>query len=442
MPRVAGLRLAAFGWLGPAVLGLAACGASTQAEAPAAPAGERPALRVTTAVAAGRTVQRSVETVGSFQAWDEGLAKTQVSGTIVRLHADLGDSVRPGQPLAELDRREADLAVAQLQADLLAAGESLLRARAAAEAGRANLRRVQDSLPALRAEVERMRAEAAWRKLELARSLELRAKDLIATREVDQARTQSDVAGAGVRMAETALGQHGDQVRAAEAQLQAELNAIRVAEAQVQQRQAALDLGKKRLADLVVPAPLAGKVARRHASSGEFVKDGTILFTVVATDPLKYTGTVPERTAPEVQVGQPVRLEVEAFPGRVFTGQVTRVAPVVDVQTRTLALEARVPNGEGALRPGFFGRGAVWTRRQPGVAFVPAEAVSAFVGITKVFVVADGHARERAVRVGPSTGGQVEVLEGVRPGEVVATSGLGQLYDGAPVTVAAPAPAR
>lgn len=422
-------------------LTLGACGQSSQAGPEGRRTGtapERPPVRITAAAAEARAVQRQVETVGSLLAWEEAVAKSQATGTIVRLRADLGDVVRAGQVLAELDRREADLSLDQLQADLRATRENLARATAAAEASRANLQRVRESRRALAADVERARAEREWKRLEFERNRELRAKDLIATRDVDNARTQFEVAEAQLQMVETTLAQHADQVRAAEAQLQADLGAVKAAEAQVQQREAALDLGRKRLGDTTVLAPISGVIARRHVSPGEFVKDNTILFTLVATDPLKYTGTVPERFAPDVRNGQEVRLQVEAFPGRTFPGQVTRIAPIVEVQTRTLALEARVPNAQGLLRPGFFGRGVVLTRRQANVPFVPAEAVAYFVGITKVFVIVDGRAQERQVKTGTSQDGWVEILDGIRPGDAVATSGLAQLYDGAPVAVSPP----
>src|SRR5262245_10639519 len=424
---------------------LLALPAGAQPRAPASPKGgpapaEPAAARVTTARVEGRAVQRSVDTVGSLLAWEEAIARSQLSGTIARLRADLGDAVREGQPLADLDRREADLTIDQLAADLAAARENLARARAAVDASRANLERVRDSRRSLAADVERARADAEWKQRELERNQELRSKELIAARDVDQARAQSQAADALVQMAETALGQHGDQLRSAEAQLEADRGAVKAAEAQVRQREAAVELGKKRLTDTVVPAPLTGVVAKRHVSVGEFVKDNTPLFTVVATDPLKYTGTVAERAAPAIRAGQDVRLTVDAFPGRTFPGQVARVAPVVDVPTRTLALEARVPNGQGLLRPGFFGRGAVLVRRDARVPFIPAEALVYVVGISKVFVVADGRAQERLVRAGPRSAGWIEIVEGVKPGEVVATSGLAQLYDGAPVTLA-PAPA-
>jgi multidrug efflux pump subunit AcrA (membrane-fusion protein) len=429
-----------------ALLGLClALGAAAQPRAPgpakggAAPAEPAP-LRVTTALVEGRTVQRSVDTVGSLLAWEEAVARSQLSGTVVRLHADLGDPVREGQPLADLDRREADLAVDQLAADLAGARENLVRARADADANRADLERVRESRRALAADLERARADAEWKRRELERNQELQAKELIAARDVDQARAQFQAAAGLVQMAETALGQHADQLRAAQAQLEADLGAVKAAEAVVRQREAAVELGKKRLGDTVIPAPLTGVIAKRHVSVGEFLKDNTPLFTVVATDPLKYTGTVPERAAPEIHAGQNVRLAVDAFGARTFPGQVTRVAPVVDVPTRTLTLEARVPNGQNLLKPGFFARGAVLTRRDTRVPFVPAEAVVYVVGISKVFVVAGGRAQERLVRAGPRQAGWVEILEGVKPGETVATTGLAQLYDGAPIAPVAPPP--
>ncbi|MBI4591607.1 MAG: efflux RND transporter periplasmic adaptor subunit [Candidatus Rokubacteria bacterium] len=391
-------------------------------------------LAVTVARVETRSVQRSVETVGSLLAWEEVQVKSELAGTLARVLADLGDRVTSGTVLAEFDKREAQFATEQAEAELLAAREALARARANVEASRANLTRVQEQQATLQAEVARARAQIEWAALELERGRQLLAKELISTRDVDNARTQHQVALAQLRMAETALSQHPDQVRIAQAQLESDVAALKLAEANVKQREAVLGLARKRMADTTVRAPLAGQVARRHVSAGEYVKD-TPLFTLVVADPLKYTGSVPERYAPAVRIGQALQLTVEAYPGQTFSGQVTRVAPAVDVPTRSLALEARVPNLEARLRPGFFAKGAVLTRKDEAVTFVPAEAVTYFVGINKVFVVTDGKALERLVRPGTRQGGWIEILEGVKAGEAVATTNLSQLFNGAPVTV-------
>jgi RND family efflux transporter MFP subunit len=147
-------------------------------------------------------------------------------------------------------------------------------------------------------------------------------------------------------------------------------------------------------------------------------------------------GTVPERHAPALTVGQTVRLTVEAYPGREFTGTVLRLAPAVDVQTRTLVLEARVPNESGALRPGFFAKGSVRTQSAASAVFVPADAITYVAGLSKVFVVSGGTVEERLVRTGDRQGNWVEVAEGVKAGEPVATSNLPALFNGAPITIA------
>lgn len=358
---------------------LQACGQSQAQDPKKKEPAELKPLPVTVAKVETRPVQRSVETVGSLLAWEESQVKAEVSGTLDRLFVDLGDRVKAGQILATLEAREFSLQVEQAEASLRMARETQARTRAEQDEAKANGERAE----------------------------ELYRRELISAQERDRWRTQYRVT--------QALAQSSA--------------------ADIQRMEAALGVARKKLRDATIRAPIAGAVAKRHVNVGEFVKDGAALFTLVVSDPLKYTGTVPERYAPELRVGQTLQLTVEAYPGQSFAGQVTRVAPAVDVQTRGLSLEARVPNPEGRLRPGFFAKGAVLTRRDDAVAFVPAEAVTYFVGITKVFVVVDSKAQERLVKPGTRQGGLVEILDGVKPGEVVATTNLAQLFNGAPVTV-------
>lgn len=358
---------------------LQACGQSQAQDPKKKEPAELKPLPVTVAKVETRPVQRSVETVGSLLAWEESQVKAEVSGTLDRLFVDLGDRVKAGQILATLEAREFSLQVEQAEASLRMARETQARTRAEQDEAKANAERAE----------------------------ELYRRELISAQERDRWRTQYRVT--------QALAQSSA--------------------ADIQRLEAALGVARKKLRDATIRAPIAGAVAKRHVNVGEFVKDGAALFTLVVSDPLKYTGTVPERYAPELRVGQTLQLTVEAYPGQSFAGQVTRVAPAVDVQTRGLSLEARVPNPEGRLRPGFFAKGAVLTRKDDAVAFVPAEAVTYFVGITKVFVVVDSKAQERLVKPGTRQGGLVEILDGVKPGEVVATTNLAQLFNGAPVTV-------
>ncbi len=421
-------------------LALAGCGGGGSSAVPSQGAsGAAPqTLAVTVAPVEERTVQRTVETTGSLLASEEVVLNTSVSGTVVRLRADLGDLVQAGQVVAELDTREFALAVDQAEAALRKARNGLLRAQAQAEASRASLQQARESRKSWEAKLNGARAALEEARLNLERTQTLLADRLIAQREFDAARTRFESALAQYQTAEVELQQHPDRVRVAEAQLESDLSAGQVAEAEIGQQEAALGIARKKLADATLRAPIRGAIARRHVNPGEFLKDNTPVFTIVRSDPLKYTGTVPERAALDLRPGQTVRLEVDPAPGRTFEGRVIRVSPAVDVTNRTVALEAEIPNPQGRLKPGLFARGVVEIRKDSGVAFVPEAAVSSFVGITKVFVVSDGKAHERRVKVGGRQDGAVETLEGVRPGEQVATSALAQLYDGAPVSVAAP----
>jgi len=421
---------------------LLAGGATAQPRSPSpskiGPAPAEPApLRITTARVPGRVVERSVDTVGRLAAWEEVVVRAPFAGSVIHLGADLGDSIRAGQPLANLERHEADLAIVPLTTDLTDARDALARARAAGDASRANLARERESRRTLAAEVERARGEAEARRRELERAQALRAQDLIATRDVEDARRRWEAADALVRSAEAGLGQQGDQLQAAEAQRQADLDALTAGEALVRQREAAVALERTRLGGTVIASPLTGLVATRHVAAGDLVTDGAPLFTVVAIDPLKYLGTAPARTAVEIRPGQELRLTTDAVVGRVFSAEVTRVASEVDLSTHTLALEARLLNGEALLRPGLGARGRVLLRRDTRVPFVPAAALVQVAGAHTVFVVTEGRVEARGVTTGRRDAGWVEILNGVRPGETVATSGLAQLSDGARVMPAA-----
>jgi membrane fusion protein (multidrug efflux system) len=184
-----------------------------------------------------------------------------------------------------------------------------------------------------------------------------------------------------------------------------------------------------------IRAPFAGSISARLASVGDYVRPGVVAFRLVQDDPLKFRGDVPERNVPELEVGQTLRITVDAYAGETFVGRVARVAAASDPTARSLAFEGEVPNADHRLRPGFFGRGEIVIRHDERGLAVPRAAVSVFAGITKVFTIEEGVAHERQVTVGTDLGdGWVEVT-GVPRGAEVATSGLARLADGSPVSI-------
>ena len=155
-----------------------------------------------------------------------------------------------------------------------------------------------------------------------------------------------------------------------------------------------------------VAAPLGERsfaVTARRVSPGEYLEEGKPLFGLVASDPLKLKAAVPERFTAVLKVGQQADVRVAAHGDRVFAGKISRINPSVDPSNRTFGIEVLVPNGAGELRPGSFGRADVLIGIEEAVT-VPLDAIVSFAGITKIFTVRDGAARELRVVPGQRSG--------------------------------------
>lgn len=152
---------------------------------------------------------------------------------------------------------------------------------------------------------------------------------------------------------------------------------------------------------------------------------------------LKLRAAVPEKHAPDVRVGQPVEVRVDAYPDRVFSGIVARVAPTVDTLNRTFQVEIELPNRHptARLKAGGFAKAEILMRTESGVVTVPPGAVVAFAGVTKVFLADGDRAKAVEVRLGPREKDWVEVIGPVPAAARVITSGFAQLVDGSPIRV-------
>jgi RND family efflux transporter MFP subunit len=184
------------------------------------------------------------------------------------------------------------------------------------------------------------------------------------------------------------------------------------------QRRSELDLARQQLKDTVLRAPFAGAVRERHVSPGEYLTAGQQVVTLVRVDPLRLKVAVPEREGAEVRIGQPVSLTVEGDE-RKYAGRVARVSPAIEEGSRTLMVEADVPNRDGALRPGAFATAEIVTTSGERSVLVPRSAIVTFAGIEKVILVRDGRSVERRVRTGRRHEDQVEILEGIAAGDPV-----------------------
>jgi membrane fusion protein, multidrug efflux system len=180
-------------------------------------------------------------------------------------------------------------------------------------------------------------------------------------------------------------------------------------------------------------------VSQRAVSEGSFVRTGTEVCKLVIDRVLKLRVLVPERYSNDIQRGQQVQVSTAAHP-QPFAGVVARINPTVDPANRTFQVEIEVPNPEGKLKPGSFAKAAILTRRDSEVATVPLEALTSFAGITKIFLVKDGHAQEVRVTLGVQNTEWVEIVQPVLPRDArVVLSGQSALADGTPLAVRRPA---
>ena len=156
-------------------------------------------------------------------------------------------------------------------------------------------------------------------------------------------------------------------------------------------------MAEKKLNDTDIRVSVAGQVAERLVQQGEFIRENTPVVSIVQMNPLKVKTAIQERYAGLVRAGLPVEFSVESAPGQKFIGKVANVSPSVDQATRTFSVEVLVDNSDRRLKPGFFAKGVIFTHRDENVMAVPEDAVSTLAGVSNVYVIENGEARQQTV---------------------------------------------
>jgi cobalt-zinc-cadmium efflux system membrane fusion protein len=287
-----------------------------------------------------------------------------VAGRISRLAAGVGDHVKSGQVIAEIESSE----VGQARADLVSA-------KARYVAAEANLRREND----------------------------LAEKKISSTRERELAHAQWVTEQAGVRAATMRL------------------RAIGLSPSDIE------GLEKKDLGGRVpIRAPISGTVIERKVTLGQAVERATDAFKIADTSHVWVTLDLYEKDLFRVRVDQEVEMRTDARPGEVFVGRVAFIVPVIDTATRTAKVRLEFPNPKGALQSGQLVTARVLAdqkRDTPEVLAVPRSAVEQVEGKTVVFVQHGESFQRRNVLTGSSGGDRVEIRKGLSPGELVAVEG-------------------
>lgn len=379
--------------------GLIGCSGKSEAKGDGAGSATVP---VKTFTVQEETVKRRVQATGSLFALEESTISAEVEGRVEKVLSDIGDYVRAGQELVAISKVEL-----QLELDRQRAAVQQARARLGLNPG--------DPLPKSAdqvAFVRRATADLFDAEQKNQRAEELFRNQLISKQQLDEAATRFN----GARAAHEEAVQQVEQLKA-----------------QLQSSEAARNLASKKLEDASIRAPFPGSIKERRVSPGEFLRVQSPVMVIVRTDHLRARLAVPEKWAGILKNGSQVEITVEAYPNEIFRGRLERINPAVAQETRTFEVEAILANGDGRLKPGFFVQAGLASEHQEKITILPEEAFNYRYGVYKVFLVNGTKVQEREVKTGAQMGGRIEILGGLKPGDVVAVATQGELRDGATI---------
>jgi RND family efflux transporter MFP subunit len=338
-------------------------------------------MTVETATAARGSVAQQLVVVGNLIGDASVSVVPRATGRLEAIYVRLGDPVSRGQRIAKIEDFELQEQVKQQEAAL--------------EVSRATIRQREADLQLAETSAERSR--------------NLYARQLLPKQTLDDT----------------------------EARYQAAVAQLDLARAQNTQSVARLDELRINLANTVVVSPVNGFVARRGVDPGASVGQNAPIVDVVDIGRVRLVANIVEKDLHQIQTGDMTRVEVDAFPGEVFSGRIARLAPVLDPATRTAPIEVEIPNPGFRLKPGMYARVTVTTDERKDALVVPTNAVVDYTGRRGVFVASgDSTVSFRPVRVGIEESEHIEILDGVAEGDRVVTTGAAALRDGDRVLLA------
>ncbi len=334
---------------------------------------------------------------GTLYADEDSAIGARVAGRVAKVHVDLGDSVKAGDPLVSLETEEFELLVSQVEAQLNQA-----RSAVGLTGGEANDSLDPENSPPVRQE------RAIWdeAKASLERATNLKKQGAISQGEFDI------VASAQ---------------RVAEARYAAALNAVREKIAMIAVKRVELALAQQRLADAIIRAPFDGRVLNRRIAPGVYISAGDAVATLVRTNPIWFRGSLPERYASRLQTGLEIQIRITAS-DQPLIAEVTRISPSLDMASRSLSFEVKIDNPQQQIRAGVFASAEVVLDPEAKSLAIPESAVMAFAGSEKVWKLVDGIAQQLEISSGVRRDGLIEVVEGLAVGdEILMDASIGRV---------------
>lgn len=269
----------------------------------------------------------------------------------------------------------------------------------------------------------------------------VKKNDLLIQLDTSTEEAQLQAAEADAQLAKANL-QRARELRSSNTNSPAELDA---ADAQAKKAQAQVENLRALIAKKTIRAPFAGRLGLRLVNLGQIIKEGEPITTLETLDPIYANFSLPQQNVPDATPGSVVRVTTDAAEGKTFEGKITAANPDVDQVTRSIRVQATLQNPEEKLRPGMFASVQLVLPTSTTVLAIPVTAVMNAPYGDSVFIVDQKKddktgqtqqvLRQQFVRLGTARGDFVAVVEGLKPGEMVVTSGAFKLQPGMPVTI-------
>ena len=386
----------------PAILTIAACSKKRESVKSTAPAqAEQIQVRVQPAVA--KTLDKAIDVTGTLEADETVNLSFEIAGRVSAFRVDFGQTVKKGDTIAELDKREYEWQLERA------------RANVSQLAARLGMKNSDDPYPNSTANIRQAQAN-----LEDSKSKYDSAAKLVLSGDISKERA--------VEL------QKSSQAR--QAMVDATRDDLNMMIAQLRAQKADLEIATKRLSDTVIRAPFDGGISAKLVSPGQFIKENTTVATLVKVSPLRLRVEVPETYSPLIKPGSVVTFTTDAAPGKEFNAVIRSLNPTFDAKNRTLMAESKISIADSRLRPGTFVQVRLVTRRADQIVMVPKNAIYSIAGLNKVYVIRGTKAVEVRVPPAAEVDGFVEVPTGsIQAGESIAISNLLNLVNGASVKI-------
>jgi multidrug efflux pump subunit AcrA (membrane-fusion protein) len=365
-----------------------------------------------TATVSRRDIRAQIQATGVVRAMVGAEVKvgSRVSGKVERLYANIGDKVKKGDPIAKLEDADLKARVARAEAELASARAALALLRRGAR---------QEDIAEAEATQQQADAELTLATIDAARQTKLYAQQLVSLEEADKAQRNLDVAKGKVAAAKSRVQFHRHRYLPEE---------IALGQAKVKLAEAGLLDANASLSYATLVAPIDGVIAQVTTQEGETVAAGMsapTFVTIIDLDKLEVAGYVDEVDIGRVTIGQSASFTVDSFPDVDFTGKVTAVYPRAVIQSNVVnyITTLSIDNSEGRLKPDMTATLNIALEERKNVLAVPEKALRSEGGKRVVYVLQGQGSASRSVRVGRRGGGFIEVLEGVKEGDVVLLNG-------------------